>query len=303
MNIDILMATYNGEKYIENQLLSLLMQTHEKWRLLIHDDGSTDKTVAIIKKFQELDSRIELVEDNICYHDPAYNFLHLLQYSKADFLMFCDQDDIWLERKLEIMLDAIRKEDNTKPQAVYSNSFVYDESENRIEGFATLTYPKNLNQLLFMNGGIQGCAIIFNRMLKNICIDIPKNVCMHDHFISLAAVTFGKFTYLDQRLMLYRRHSGTVTGRTPKRLGEKIKPFFDSKRSVIDRKHYNAVSGFYEKNEYRMDSTIKEVFKAYFMFPKQNKIKRILSIFANNFIIFDNRIILLMKVLLRKGIN
>ena len=106
--IYILLATYNGEKYIKAQIHSLLCQTYEDWNLLIHDDGSNDNTVNIIKKLQEKDERIILIEDGIKCGGAGANFLHILKnYSTADYITFCDQDDIWLETKIEELMQKM----------------------------------------------------------------------------------------------------------------------------------------------------------------------------------------------------
>ena len=106
--IDILLATYNGEKHIKAQILSILAQDNENWNLIIHDDGSTDNTINIIKGFCAIDNRINLIEDNIRFGNPANNFLHLLKKSTANYIMFCDQDDIWFDNKLSLMYSEIR---------------------------------------------------------------------------------------------------------------------------------------------------------------------------------------------------
>ena len=93
-NIDILMATYNGAKFIASQIRSLQNQTFTDWKLLIHDDGSTDGTIEILNFFCANDKRINIINDGIQFHNCALNFMHLLKYSDATFCIFCDQDDI-----------------------------------------------------------------------------------------------------------------------------------------------------------------------------------------------------------------
>jgi len=105
MTVDILMATYNGEKYIKNQLLSLQQQTFSDWNLLIRDDGSTDNTLDIIQEFKKHDSRIKIIEtDGVKGRGPGRNFLELTKCSLSKYVIFCDQDDIWFEKKLELLV-------------------------------------------------------------------------------------------------------------------------------------------------------------------------------------------------------
>ena len=105
--VDILLATYNGELYIETQILSIISQTFKKWQLLIHDDGSSDTTIFIIKKWAAIDNRIKLIEDEVKTRNAAKNFMHLLKYSTAEYVMFCDQDDIWFDNKVQLMFDTM----------------------------------------------------------------------------------------------------------------------------------------------------------------------------------------------------
>ncbi len=296
------MASYNGSLFIEEQIRSIIKQTYTDWRLLIHDDGSSDSTIEIIKKFELLDKRITLVSDGIIGLGTAYNFLHLLKYSTSEYTIFCDQDDIWLDNKLDVMITAIQEKNNDIPQAVYSNAYVYQENDSSIKGFSTLAKPTSLTDLLFLNAGIQGCAILFNKKLKDICSNPPDNVCMHDHLLTLSAITFGEFTYIDKRLMLYRRHANTVTGDTSYNLRKKILSFFNNEKTVLDKKHFNAVISFYNKYTNQISIVDRKIFTEYFTFPQKNKIERIVLITKNRFKIFDSVLLLIIKVFLRKAI-
>ena len=127
--IDILLATYNGAAYIREQIDSILQQTVADWHLLVHDDGSTDGTVDIVREYVQTDKRIRLVEDGERHLGVAKNFLHLLKYSTAEYAMFCDQDDIWIDNKVEVMLGVIADKDNTRPQAVFSNAYLWNAEQ------------------------------------------------------------------------------------------------------------------------------------------------------------------------------
>ncbi|MFN6084115.1 MAG: glycosyltransferase, partial [Fluviicola sp.] len=122
MVVDILMCTYNGEAYIEQQIQSILDQTHTDFRLIIVDDISKDRTVEIIQKMMLLDKRIELHQNpkNLGYFN---NFLSGLDYVTSDFLFFADQDDIWVENKLEVQLSDLMQEDENVLMN-FSNSFL-----------------------------------------------------------------------------------------------------------------------------------------------------------------------------------
>ena len=158
--VDILMATYNGEAFVEEQVRSIVNQTYTDWRLLIHDDGSTDKTLDILHRLAHKDKRIVVIEDETSKLGVAKNFIHLVTKSSAPFCMFCDQDDIWLPNKVEKMLHAIQQYNQNIPQVLYTNAFLWNPERGIISDKNTLTYPTTIRQTLFLNTGIQGAAAI-----------------------------------------------------------------------------------------------------------------------------------------------
>lgn len=298
--IDILMATYNGASYIASQIRSLQSQTLSDWTLLVHDDGSTDGTLDIVVQFADADPRIRVIDDGIRFHDCALNFIHLLKFSDAPYCIFCDQDDIWLENKLQLMYDAIVATDNSKPQAVYSNAFIYNPEVPSIGGSATLCRPQTLYDVLFMNGGIQGCALMFNDKLREICRDAPEVVAMHDHLLTLSAIVFGNIAYVDKRLMLYRRYEGTVTGFTAGSLIDRIKPFFDSSKTVLHGKHNLAIHSFVEKYSSMISDKDMAVFDDFFRFEQESRMRRAAHVLIKGYNLYGRRSILAFKMLVRK---
>lgn len=299
-NIDILMATYNGASYIRTQIQSLQAQTLTDWKLYIHDDGSSDDTMSILQEMKAMDSRINIIEDGIRFHESGLNFMHLLKFSKAPFCIFCDQDDIWLENKLELMLRFIDAKDNTIPQAVYSNSYVYIPETSDISGYATLCFPQKLKDVLFLNSGIQGCALMFNAALRDICKEAPDIVAMHDHVLTVCAAALGELSYLNKRLMLYRRHESTVTGPTAKKLSDRYISFFDMDKTVMSHKHYLALQSLYQKYETYISDDNKIIFSDYFRFEKECRIRRFFHVLAKGYKLYGRTSILAIKVLLRK---
>ena len=163
MQVDILLAAYNGEKYIAQQIESIQSQTYQDWRLFIHDDGSQDDTVSICKRFDLSDERIFFLSDNVYGMGVARHFIYMLNFSTSSFVLFCDQDDVWFPDKLEKMLNAILVKNNEIPQAIFSNAYLWSEDKGIISHRNTLSYSRNLSELLFLNSGVQGSASIFNR--------------------------------------------------------------------------------------------------------------------------------------------
>lgn len=300
--IDILMATYNGANYIESQILSVLSQSHKDWRLIVHDDGSQDETVTIVKNYSLIDSRIVIVEDGLCFGNAGINFMHLLQFSKADYVMFCDQDDIWFDNKIACHFEAIKIRNNKIPQVVYSNAYVWIPNEG-IAGKATLTFPKSINQFLFLNSGMQGCVAMFNRSLCDVLKSYKGSVAMHDHILHLTALSLGEVEYLSQCLMLYRNHDNNVTGATTTSTTNYVQILNNGKLPVVDRKHYNAVLDFYEEFNAEINLFNSQKIEFFLKTPKLNPLFRLFAVFSENFQLFDSRFRLMIKIVLRPYIN
>ncbi|MCW2119415.1 glycosyltransferase family 2 protein [Flavobacterium sp. 7A] len=299
MTVDILLATYNGAKYVEAQIHSIISQSHKDWRLVIHDDGSKDNTVTIIKKFSAVDSRIMLVDDGVSFGNAGQNFMYLLQFSSADYIMFCDQDDIWFDNKLDVLYQEIKNKEF--PCAVYCNADAYDGSKV-VSKNITLFHRSTLENSLFLNSGVQGCSLMFNRKLLNCLKEFPNYVYMHDHLITIASVTFGKLFHIDDSLMLYRQHDSNVTGNINNSLLSRMKQFLFTRNSVIDKKHYEANLSFFEKYSPVISRKNKEIFNAYFAYPKKNRLERLGIILKYQFVIGNHYSILFVKTLLRKPI-
>jgi len=274
MKIDILMATYNGELYIENQLLSLLGQTFKNWRLLIHDDNSTDRTVSIVKKYQFLDSRIVLIEDDIITCSASKNFMHLLQFSTNDLIVFCDQDDIWFENKLECLYTTyleLAKKDS--PAAVFCNGYTYDANIGILGNKMVVISPTNLKQQLFLNTGIHGCCLLFNRKLLNELHPVPDYIAMHDHLITLGALTFGSLMYLNKPLMLYRQnHVNKATMNIEYNRFKRVLLIFNRKIGVVEKSHFLGTKSFYETYKNKISKSNKVLFESYFLYCETENI-------------------------------
>lgn len=297
--IDILLATYNGARYLPAQIRSVQNQTWTDWRMLVHDDGSDDDTLAVLQAFAAQDKRITIVEDSISFHSPARNFLHLLRLSSAPFAIFCDQDDIWLENKLERLHQAISVRDNSRPQGVYCNAHVYDCETGAIGGSAVLCQPRSLGEAFFMNGGVQGCSILFNAALRDICADAPEYVCMHDHLVTLAALAFGDFTYIDAHLMLYRRYKGAVTGKTYGTFKERLGVFFMKNKGVLYENHLKAIKSFHARHAARLSPELECLFQKFFRYENRSRLGNAAAVLRDGFRLYNRRSILVLKMLTR----
>lgn len=277
--IDIIMATYNGEKYIENQILSILQQKYNNWTLYIHDDGSSDDTIEIINKYIKIDKRIVFIDDEIKGLGTGKNFLHTLSYSNQNYAIFCDQDDIWLENKLEELLREIKKIDSSdKPVLVYSDGYPWDENGFIHQESISTEHAKNLQEFIMFNGGYQGCSILMNKILIELTKKYSGYVHHHDDLVSLIAHTFGKVKFYPKQLMLYRQHSEAVTGNKDFKK-RKFHGVFNNAGYVISKAHFHSKVEFYKFFENDISVENKNVFKSYFDYcSEKTRFKRALKL-------------------------
>ena len=164
--VAVLISTYNGEKYLKEQLDSILNQTYQNIEIVIRDDGSNDSTRDIIREYQQKYANIELKEGtNIGF---IKSFFKLLELANADYYAYCDQDDIWLENKIELAVNALNQADNTKPNMVFGNSDYYDENMNFIgkgEEHKTFSFKNSLYECV-----AQGMTMTINDIAKQTII-------------------------------------------------------------------------------------------------------------------------------------
>lgn len=219
--IAILMATYNGERFLKQQLDSILSQSYTEWVLYVRDDGSTDQTLDILRKYEELDSRIHYSVSNSIKHGPFINFHNLIHsmYNEDafDYYVFADQDDIWIDTKLQILVDSFKNEGT--PELLYSDMKVIDE-ENRV-CVDSMNADRNIQlhnkyQLFFIHSYIWGCTVAFNYALFKLVprVDLDSRlaeILSHDNYFAKFALIYGDVTYIDKQLILYRRHSDNVS--------------------------------------------------------------------------------------------
>ena len=198
--ISVCIATYNGEKYIKEQLDSILCQLGAEDEIVISDDGSTDKTIEIIKKYTN--NRIKLLSGN-SFKNPIFNLENALKKAQGDFIFLADQDDVWLENKVQVCLKHLQNAD-----VVVSDSKIADEKLNIMcESF----FKKNNSQKGLLNNlrynSYLGCCMAFKKNILKKALPFPKDIPMHDIWIGFVADLFYKSFFIAQPLILYRRHS------------------------------------------------------------------------------------------------
>lgn len=307
MSVDILMATCNGEKYLRNQLLSLQQQTFPDWVLWIRDDGSSDGTLAIIESFVRTDPRIRhVVEGGGKGLGAGRNFLGLARFATSEYSIFCDQDDIWFEKKLEILVDfASRNFNRHRPCFVYCDGYGYSDRDGVITiSSISQLHAAKLEAFLFFNAGYQGCSILFNRALADFIREYrAAYFYMHDDVVSMVGHVFGEVHFIPQRLMLYRQHAANVTGNIPRGIFAGLKRNFGKDAYVLSRKHYDEKRAFYDAYRDDMDDRMRRLFAAYLEFPDKGLVRRLWLIWRWGFSIGGNQIRLIVKTLARRPIE
>jgi len=219
--IAILLATYNGEAYISEQIESILSQTCEDWVLYIHDDGSKDNTMEIIRHYEQKYPEKIVILDAPSTGGAKTNFLYLFQQIEAPFYMCCDQDDIWLPEKIEVTkkeMENLARGDEDKPCLVFTELRVVDGELNtiaeRMSDYQGLDCKKlNFNRALIQNV-VTGCTMMVNRVLRDEMnkIEDYDNVLMHDWWALLVATRFGKVAFVETATILYRQHGNNGVG-------------------------------------------------------------------------------------------
>ncbi|WMJ87630.1 glycosyltransferase family 2 protein [Anaerocolumna sp. MB42-C2] len=244
--VNIIMATYNGEKYIREQIESILKNTYRNWKLWIFDDGSTDNTKCIIEEY------VRRLPDNIMFQQNnktkgvTLNFLEGVQYAadynrrlqeKAtehtkvndedselapmmDYYMFCDQDDVWMTDKIDktmIQMKKIEKKYGQDiPLAVFTDALVVDSNLNILNRSFYKCSKLDTRKVdlphIMMENKLIGCTVMFNETLRNYMNVQPVNARYHDWWVALIAAAFGKIYFLPTSTLFYRQHGGNVVG-------------------------------------------------------------------------------------------
>jgi len=231
--IDILLATYNGEAFLKKQIDSLLAQEFEDWRLLVRDDGSSDRTAVILQTYQKsMGERLTILPACRVNLGPRDSFSSLLQHADADYIMLCDQDDVWLPGKIEATLEKMHALEaqygKDRPLLVHSDFKVVDENLHLLADSGwryQKTDPRHgafLNRLLVQNVAT-GCTVMLNRPLRDLALPVPPGVIMHDWWLALVAGAFGKTGFVAEPLLLYRQHRLNAVGAKSWEMGRFLK--------------------------------------------------------------------------------
>lgn len=313
MKVSIAMTTYNGEKYVEEQLNSLLNQTRKPDEVIIFDDHSTDDTPNIVRKFindNEISNWFFYVnEKNLGYKE---NFYKAILKTTGDIIFLCDQDDIWYYNKIDVMIDKFLRNGNIK---VLNTSFEYIDGENKkIDIVLNEKYSNNnlikipvenndLIKIPFKDiccyGISPGCTMAFTKEIKDIYIKNSQLKIVHDWEINFIGAIYDSLYFFNIKTIKYRIHGDNVMGITDVngKLSFKDKLDIKNRLAEVEKNYFISINlkGYYdflskEKksslddqvkfNELRLNAfkdrsifTLLKVYKYYGIYKKSNSLK------------------------------
>lgn len=217
--IAILLATYNGGKYLNQQIDSILNQTNQNWELFIHDDGSKDNTKDILANYKDTYSNKIHILDDKPTGGSKQNFFYLMNNVEADYIMFCDQDDIWQKNKIELTLKKMIEveADINKPALVFTDLMVVNEDLSAISSsmakYQSLNYSNiDFNSCLIQNV-VTGCTTMINKsLLLTARTNNTENIIMHDWWCALIASKYGNIGFVNTPTIMYRQHGDNSVG-------------------------------------------------------------------------------------------
>ncbi|MEO8736138.1 MAG: glycosyltransferase family 2 protein [Edaphobacter sp.] len=220
--IEILLATYNGERFLREQIDSIFAQDYGNWRVLARDDGSTDSTVSILEEYAaRFPDRFRVMPASAGTGHPKWNFLRLMEASTSEYVCFADQDDVWLPQKLTLTMQAMKRLElrhgKDVPLLAFTDLRVVDE---RLETIADSFWkfhclnPSQVNRFARLIGQnvVTGSTAMANRRLVELALRMPDEADMHDSWVALIASAFGAAESVPMQTVLYRQHGGNVLG-------------------------------------------------------------------------------------------
>ncbi|MBO1511895.1 glycosyltransferase family 2 protein [Metabacillus bambusae] len=210
MKISVCLSVYNGEQYLKQQLDSILIQVKSTDEIIIINDNSSDASIKIIKNYNDPRIRLYSNEQNI---GVIESFEKAIEKATGDIIFLCDQDDVWLDNKVDTVINIFETKGCT---LVSSDAYIVDQSlkiisdsfyKHRKSGNGVI---KNIYKNTFL-----GCTLAFRKEIKNFILPFPKGIPMHDAWIGILNSMLSKTVFIDDKLIYYRRHDKNVTGLYP----------------------------------------------------------------------------------------
>ena len=264
--IAILLATYNSDRFLSEQIDSIISQTYKDWILYIRDDGSTDETKTLIEDYKSRwPDKIKLIVDDKGSLRSYMNFVELMKSVDAEYYMFCDHDDVWLSNKIEISYERIKNLERiypSKPIVVHTDMKVVNQDLNVMsESFwkysRLLPNHTSFWELVCCNT-VNGCTMLFNHLAKLSCNGNEPYCLMHDVLVAQSvSAQGGIISAIEEPMVLYRQHFDNVIGAS------------NAKRTYFVRQIVSVISSF--KNNFtvwKRACHIKKCSLGYFLWTK-----------------------------------
>lgn len=218
--VHILLSTHNGANWLPALLESLLQQTWQDWALLIRDDASSDGTAALLQAWQaQWPHKVASLECSQTHLGSTASFSALVMRSQADYLLFCDQDDIWLPRKIEKLMQHMQRSEAqygaATPLLVHADMTVVDAQQRVLADSFWQQRGFNLTQsrqAYLLQNTVSGCATLFNRAAALAAFPVPAQAIQHDRWLALVCAWQGQVVAVSQVLVLYRQHEKNALG-------------------------------------------------------------------------------------------
>ena len=290
VNTVVLLTAYNGSVYLPCLLDSLTSQTDPDFTVMMQDDGSSDETPDLLREIAERDRRFIFGAEQGMHLGAAGNFLSLIRQAKADYVLLCDQDDVWEPEKITVLKEAMRNLEDRygagTPLLVHSDCSLIDESGEKTgdsffhhQGWdpGAVTLPR-----LLVQNNVTGCTLIMNRTLRDLIAAhaVAKDLFMHDWFIALTAASFGRIAFVDQPLTRYRQHEGNVIGASSRNLVARglaaLRNRQDAKRRILlTYTHTKVFRKIYGKE---LPADARNTVDAYLSTQRMRKLPRVLAV-------------------------
>ena len=285
--VSVLLASYNGEKYIREQLDSILNQTFSDLSIVISDDLSADGTPEIIREYEEqYPGRVRSLRNSERSGSAQNNFFRLLKSEADDYIMLCDQDDVWLPDKVEVTLREMKKLEaewgEGVPLLVHGDLSVTNKKggilHKSMAEYQKIAVHDNRFSHYLVENNITGNTVMINRVLLGFLADVPKECVMHDWWLGLLASCFGRISYIDRPLVLYRQHGENQMGSKSdkEQYAERIRNQ-DAVRENY-RKMFAQAQMFLKLYGNEMSLEQREVLEHFIKLPEKNRAEKIYTI-------------------------
>ena len=252
--VAIIMATYNGEKYVGEQIDSILASSYQDFELFIFDDKSQDRTMSILRDYESQNpSKIHVFENEVNLGLTA-NFLQSFCKTTMDYVMFCDQDDFWKPNKIAITLKRMRHMEasigKNTPLAVFTDAAIADQDLCVLKNsffVSTHLNPKRIDlPHILMENKLIGCTVMVNGALRKVLqsYHLPKKAKYHDWWIALIAASMGKICFVKESTLLYRQHGGNLVG------GASFFTYFKNRIAFLHNQKENLRILMYQADEF-----------------------------------------------------